>query len=291
MLLKDKKQSGSYYQYQINLFNNKNKLGKHHNFLSTYFTFIILFPIFSFISLALHLCLNIWIPVFYYNWSNFYNLNNTIIPQIAGNLFLVPNLVLNLTGAVDILLLIFLFIFFCTFGLDKTTPFRKMPNIFKWVLFIDFLFLIISTAIIYFLIWILNNVYNPTLDNWALNPSISLSLSIQPVLINVSIVLTLSTIFVTLNFASFTWFVFNNKFYSILLNLLNIIKYVKFENEFKDKNPILLNDSLQEEAKPYNYPSPIETSNNSVIDTNSDDSSLVEEIEKMIIEYDEFKDN
>lgn len=290
MLNKNKNQLENYYQYQNRLFNNKNKLNKHNNFLLTYFIFLILFPIFSFISLVLHICLNIWIPVFYYNWSNFYNLNNTIIPALTDNLFLIPNLILNLTGFVDILLLIFLLIFFCIYSLDRITPFHKMPNIFKPILFINFLFLFVSTVIIYLLIWLLNNTYNPILDNYALNPLISLSLSIAPVLANVSIILTVCTIFVTLGFVSFSWFVINNKFYSILLKLLNIIKYIKFEKEFKNEKSTLLFNSLQEEIKPYNYPNPSRTDSKFAVDQNYDDNSLTEEIEEMIIDYDESKD-
>lgn len=289
MLNNNKKQLENYYEYQNRLLSNKNNLSKHYNFLSTYFAFLILISIFGFISLVLHLCLNIWIPVFYYNWSNFYNLNNTIIPKLAGNLFLVPNLILNLTGFVDILLLIFLLIFFCIFSLDRITPFYKMPNIFKPILLINFLFLIISTITIYLLIWLLNSVYNPILDNWALNPLISLSLSIGPVLINVSIILTVCTIFITLSFVSFNWFLINNKFHWILLNLLNVIKYVKFEDEFKNEKSLLLVNSLEEEVKPYNYPNTIEIKDNLAVNE-TDDDSLTKEVEKMIIDYDDFED-
>lgn len=290
MLFKNKIQFENYYQYQKRLLDNKNKLSKHSRFLLTYFVCFILFPCFGLISLFLHIFLNIWIPVFYYNWSDFYNLNNTVIPKIAGNLFLVPNLILNIAGAVDILLLLFLILFFCILCLDKVTPFHRMPNVFKSILFVNFLFLIISTIFIYLLIWILNNRYNPALDNWALNPSISLSLSIGPVLINTSIILTISTIFVNFSFVSFTWFVINNKFYSILLNLLRIIKYVRLDIELKDNAIPFL---AKEEQKPYEYLYPFEKNSNFVIDQKTDDDDfLKEEIEKMIIDYDdESEDN
>lgn len=286
MLFKNKTQFENYYKYQERLLDNKNKLSKHSRFLFTYFVCFILFPCIGFISLVLHIFLNIWIPVFYYNWSDFYNLNNTVIPKIVGNLFLVPNLILNIAGVVDVLLLLFSIFFFCILCFDKITPFCRMPNIFKSILFINFLFLIISTVFIYFLIWILNNSYNPTLDFWALNPSISLSLSIGPVLINVSIILTISTIFVNFSFVSFIWFVLNNKFYSISLNLLRIVKYVKSDNELKHETIPLLTEEFKEEQKPYEYLYPFEKNSNFVADQKIDYDLLTEEIEKMIIDYD-----
>lgn len=292
MSFKNKIQFENYYQYQKRLLDNQKKLSKHNHLLFTYFIFFILIPFFGLISLVLHIFLNIWIPVFYYNWSDFYNLNNTVIPKIVGNLFLVPNLVLNIAGAVDILLLIFFFLFFCILCLDKFTPFYRTSNVFKSILFINVLFLIVSIVFIYLLIWILNNSYNPILDNWALNPSISLSLSISPVLINTSAFLTISTIFVNFSFVSFIWFVLNNKFYSILLNLLRIIKYVKLEIESKHKAIPLLTEEYKEEQKPYEYLYPFEKNSNFVIDQKTDDDFLTEEIEKMIIDYDsEIKDN